>query len=126
NGTSTTLELDKGTWRISAIGWDGGEMAPARHFAGKAYCGSISKSLVNDTETIQLNVSQEGCTKDLFSAGHVDTAASPSTLKNLGRNITCNSFFKAKPSPTDTLSGMLIDGSTEDNYCENLDNDLRG
>lgn len=114
--TEVNMQLEKGTWRFSAVAWDGGA-APEVKFDGVTYCGKIDMSLVNDSETIDLNLTSSNCGDSYFTAGHVDTTALPHQFKTLDVIGTCNTFFPTQPLPGSTISTSLANSTTPGDFC---------
>lgn len=120
---SLNIVLDKGTWLITATGWDGGSPSNVP-FGGLPYCGKVTKDLSNDNETIDLSVTTAECATSFFSGAHADTAAS--TIKTLSLINTCNTFYDGNVFPTDVISSSVVSsGSATDSFCENIANDLQ-
>lgn len=124
SSTSINMQLEKGTWQFSAVAWDGGA-APEKKFSGLTYCGLIEKALVNDAETVDITLSSEKCGDPLFTAGHVDTTATPSTFKSLNAIGTCSTFFPNEVLPGHNIATSLVQASTPADFCNNVSEDLR-
>lgn len=126
---TANIQLDQGTWRFAAVGWDG-----SKTFGGNTSCGWVEKNLMNSQETIDLVISKEKCTDtatdgvNVFAAGFVDTSSVPNKFKKLSLLSTCNTFYKVIPSPADTLlsNDVASPGNWSSSYCDSLPNDMRG
>ncbi|HXH74761.1 MAG TPA: hypothetical protein VNJ08_07330 [Bacteriovoracaceae bacterium] len=121
NGAVVNLNLDKGSWQISAVGWDG-----ANPLEGIPYCGSIYRNLTTENATIDLAVTKTQCGEKYFAGSHVDTTASPPTFKKMAFVNSCKSFFKAGAQSSSMPVNFLFDSATPNNYCDtDLPLDLR-
>jgi hypothetical protein len=114
--TEVNMQLAKGTWRFSAVAWDGGA-SPEVKFSGVTYCGKIDKSLTNDSETIDLNLTSANCGDPYFTAGHVDTSTTPYKFKTLEVIGTCNTFFPSQPLPGSNINTSLANSTTSGDFC---------
>ena len=124
SSTSVNMQLEKGTWQFSAVAWDGGA-APEKKFAGLNYCGFLEKALVSDAETVDISLSREKCGDPLFTDGHVDTTATPSTFKYLNVIGTCSTFFPNEVLPTQNITSSIVQATTPADFCNNVAEDLR-
>jgi hypothetical protein len=122
--TSISMQLEKGTWHFSAVAWDGG-IAPEKKFAGTVYCGLTGKDLVNDSETVDINLGTEKCGDPIFTAGHVDTTTTPYTFKYLDVIGTCSTFFPNEVLPNQTVASSLAQATTPPDFCNNVSEDLK-
>jgi hypothetical protein len=59
---SKTVDIEKGSWRLSVIGWKGGAAGDPNFddTNGKA-CGSVSVNLAKDTESVNIKVDSASC-----------------------------------------------------------------
>lgn len=114
--TEVNMQLAKGTWRFSAVAWDGGA-PPEVKFSGITYCGKVDKSLVSDSEIIDLNLTSANCGDPYFTAGHADTSVTPYQFKALEVIGTCNTFFPTQPLPGSNISGSLAHSATPGDFC---------
>jgi hypothetical protein len=120
----TTLE--KGKWKISAVGWDGGGTpGTEKLFAGIPYCGSVEADLASDQESVTLNINQANCNTNEFTAGRVDGSGN---LREFGAIITCNTFLNPTVGPASTgaiSSHYIAPGTGTDMFCANAAPDLQ-
>jgi hypothetical protein len=120
----TTLE--KGKWKISAVGWDGGgSPGTEKLFAGVPYCGSVEADLSSDQESVTLNINQANCNTSEFTAGKVDGSGN---LRIFGAIITCNTFLNPTVGPASTgalSSHYIAPGTGTDNFCDTAAPDLK-
>ena len=124
-GTEASITLTKGSWTFSAVGWDGGNAAPFKLFAGTPYCKHQQVNLINDQEKIELLVTKEACNVPEFTAGNVDTLATPHTFKKLSLFTSCNTFFSNDVLANNSPSAHVVQSSTVESYCDNLAQDQK-
>ena len=117
-----TVVLEKGAWLISAVGWTSTTI-----FEGVPQCAKVEANLLNEQETLTLNMKSSNCTNIFFSKGLVDSQTTPHNLKKISLINTCNTFFTEEPKVTDKISSKMVTSSTSSNYCENskIPTDLR-
>lgn len=126
---TTNIQLEQGTWRFAAVGWDGN-----KPFGGDTSCGWVEKNLANSQETIDLVISKAKCTDtetdgiNFFAGGLIDSFTTPVKFKKLSRLATCNTFYKLTPTPSNTLSSLDLatPGNWDPTFCNALPQDLKG
>lgn len=129
-GLTTSMDfrttLEKGKWKISAVGWDGGGSSGSEKlFAGIPYCGSIEADLTSDTQSVTLNINQANCNTNEFTAGRVDGSGN---LRVFGAIITCNTFLNPTVGPSSTgaiNTHYIAPGTGTDNFCSGIAPDLQ-
>lgn len=120
---SLNIVLDKGTWLITATGWDGGSTSNVP-FGGMPYCGKVTANLANENEVIDLNVTTAECASSFFAGSHPNMAGT--SVKTLSLINTCNTFFGGPVGPADIISSSIVaSGTATDNFCENIATDLQ-
>lgn len=77
-----TIDLDKGSWTFSVIGWDGGYSN--YKFQGARHCGFTQVDLASTEQTVSLSASPAGCNDPAFIAA-VD-------VRSITTNA-CGSFY---------------------------------
>lgn len=126
SGKEMRINLESGSWKISAVGWDGGGASGfEKLFAGNPSCGTIVANLASASTVVDLTINQANCDTADFSAGHVDGSGN---LKDFGAIITCSTFFPYSINPALSIGSQIVtQGNSMDGYCENslLPSDLK-
>lgn len=119
SGKEMRINLESGSWKISAVGWDGGgSPGTEKLFAGNPHCGTVVANLASASQVVDLTINQANCNTAEFSGGHVDAT---NTLKDFTAIITCNSFFTHLINPAASISSQIVSqGNSMDGFCENI------
>ena len=121
DGQEIRMTLDKGIWKISAVGWDGSSNTVKKHFAGTPSCGTVNAKLENDSEIVELTINSANCNQPEFAANHV---AASGELKEFKKIVTCNSFLIPNPDLHQNILNQIVDANN-DSFCNSQDEDLR-
>ena len=106
SGSSSAIKMNlkKGVWKFTAIGWDGGSDGK---FTGNQMCDFQSVDLSQDAQTVSLSLSTAKCQT------YATETSTISTLNafhyNPLRFVTCGTFY--------TLSGSVVGATTDHEYC---------
>ncbi len=129
SGLSLRLELDAGTWKFAAIGWDGdssSQVTTKKIFGGKPYCGSTSSNLTSANSKVEINVKPETCGEEEFAGSYAVTVDNSPTLPKLSLINTCKTLFHSLPSSSDdVIKDLQVSRETPSNFCESLPLDLK-
>lgn len=106
------VSLDKGIWKFSAVGWDGG--ASDKPFEGSTQCGSVSNiDLSADTATVEIKVDAATC----LTANTISEV----NIKSLSP-VACDIFYNYS-APTNTFTALSP--SFSPSFCNSLPNAYR-
>lgn len=118
--------LEKGKWKIVAVGWDGGgSSGTEKLFAGVPYCGSVEADLSSDQETVNLTINTTNCNQPEFTGGFVDGSGQ---LRIFGGIITCNTFLNPTVGPSSSgaiNTHYVAPGTGTDYFCSGIAPDLQ-
>lgn len=107
--TQGKIQLDKGIWKFTAIGWDG-----TTPFSGNTLCGSVpSVDLSGDVATVEISVDTTACSSA--------TLISELNVKSLAP-VACDIFYTYS-LPTNTFTALT--SSFSPSFCSSLPNDYR-
>jgi hypothetical protein len=113
------IQLDQGVWKISAVGWDGGNANLPQLFAGDPYCGSVNANLATASTVIDLTISKDNCNSSEF------TGDLSGNLQELKAIVSCNSFFVPGITPQDLILTSIINNPGSEYFCDSAEVDLR-
>ncbi len=113
SGSSVNVVLPDGSWKINAVGWDGGTP-----FAGTPACGQSTFNLTSTSLNILMKISEANCLSENFSGEAFITPAPIQTLHPL-RIVTCGSFYSHSASE---VTKITTSNSTTipSNFCSGL------
>lgn len=108
-GTQGKVQLDKGIWKFTAVGWDG-----ATPFSGNTLCGSVpSVDLSSETASVEISVDTTACSSaSLISELNVKSLAP----------VACDIFYTYS-QPTNTFTALT--SAFSPSFCNSLPNDYR-
>lgn len=107
--TQSSIQLEKGPWKFSAVGWDGNTP-----FEGNSVCGSVaSTDLKDDKATVEISVTAAGCSSA--------TLLSELSVKSIAP-LACDIFYNYNQN-TNTFSALST--AFSDSFCGSLPNDYR-
>jgi hypothetical protein len=87
SGSSVSVVLPDGSWKINAVGWDGDTP-----FAGTPACGQSTFNLTSTSLNLLIKITEANCLSENFSGGAFTTDFPVQTIHPL-RVVTCGSFY---------------------------------
>ncbi|WP_408097278.1 hypothetical protein ACJVC5_19800 [Peredibacter sp. HCB2-198] len=108
--TESTIKLERGVWKFTAVGWDG-----SQPFEGNNLCGSVpSIDLNSDTASVEIKVDAASCSNVALS--------SEINIRMLS-TISCDIFYQYNQS---TNSFTALSSSFSPSFCgTSMPNDYR-
>lgn len=103
SGSSVSLELPKGNWKFSAIGWAG-----TGKFSGTTTCDAVSVDIKDDVQSVNLSLTTVKC--DTMESEFGDTTYYTSTSFRPFAISTCGWLY-------DGTSSNPVNNTTSGSYC---------